>query len=502
MAVKINKISEFLKACDVKIKPERNVIIKITVLILLFFGINIYFQFATDTFPTLQLGFIDRAADMFSRNGRPLIALIYGIWGVLNLPSHLFYYFSSASALILLGGAVWLLQKILQKYNLKENTRILLAFTAIANIYILEYFMFIEKVGFMLAIFLCILGVYFIEKFFRERRLKQLILAAIMLILTIFTYQCAVALFVILSIPFAFKYAKKFKDYALNIISIGACYGLAVLLDLLAFKTIFASQRMGENVNLLQNLKSVLKVLPSNLITTFNILPKGLFVIILATLITATVILAFKHKNKFLQIINIIVIIGASFIFPVATIIQGSSGWTPRVVYPLASIVSVLAINLFINLALKNNQYSKNCCKLAVVLLGIILISQYVAFNKINIDKYQLNALDQYRYQIIGQAISEYEESTGDKIAQVAFYYDANTSYPQYTGLYLGGDMIVSDFDTNWSDAAALNYYLGTDYARIAQTPEYAEYFASKDWTTFSQDQLIFDGDTLHICVY
>lgn len=104
MTVKINKISEFLKACDAKIKPERNVIIKITVLILLFFGINIYFQFATDTFPTLQLGFIDRAADMFSRNGRPLIALIYGIWGVLKLPSHLFYYFSSASALMLLGG--------------------------------------------------------------------------------------------------------------------------------------------------------------------------------------------------------------------------------------------------------------------------------------------------------------------------------------------------------------------------------------------------------------
>ncbi len=502
MAAKTSKISDYLQVYDAKIRPERGVIIKIAVLILLFFGINIYFQFATDTFPTLQLGFIDRASDMFSRNGRPLIALIYGAWGILHLPSHLFYYFSSASALVLLGGAVWLLQKILQRYNLKENTRILLAFTAIANIYILEYFMFIEKVGFMLAIFLCILSLYFIEQFFREHRLKQLVLAVAMLVLTILTYQCAVALFVILSIPFAFKHAKKLKDYILNILSIGACYGFAVLVDLLAFKTIFASQRIGENTNLFQNFKNVLKVLPSNLITTFNILPRGLFAIILAVLFITTIILACRHKNKVAQIVNIFIIVGVALIFSVATIIQGSSGWTPRVVYPLASVVSVLAINLFVNLSLKHNQCSKKCHKIAFALLGIILIFQYVSFNKINIDKYQLNVLDQYRYQFIGQAISEYEESTDNKITQIAFYYDASVSYPQYAGLYLGGDMVVSDFNTGWSDATALNYYLNTDYVRSAQAPEYVEYFAGKDWTTLSQDQLIFDGDTLHICVY
>ena len=32
--------------------------------------------------------------------------------------------------------------------------------------------------------------------------------------------------------------------------------------------------------------------------------------------------------------------------------------------------------------------------------------------------------------------------------------------------------------------------------------PKYQTYFSEKDWKVFSEEQLIFDGDTLHFCVY
>ena len=57
-------------------------------------------------------------------------------------------------------------------------------------------------------------------------------------------------------------------------------------------------------------------------------------------------------------------------------------------------------------------------------------------------------------------------------------------------------------FDEQWSDVPLINYTNGTDYIRGEQSPQYAEYFSSRDWKTYSDDLLIFDGTTLHLCVY
>ena len=61
---------------------------------------------------------------------------------------------------------------------------------------------------------------------------------------------------------------------------------------------------------------------------------------------------------------------------------------------------------------------------------------------------------------------------------------------------------MVSAFYTAWSDIYALNYYLGSDYEKVDPLDKYTEYFASRDWNQLSQNQLIFEGDTLHLCVY
>ena len=47
-----------------------------------------------------------------------------------------------------------------------------------------------------------------------------------------------------------------------------------------------------------------------------------------------------------------------------------------------------------------------------------------------------------------------------------------------------------------------MNYYLHTNYERISPIDKYTDYFSKKNWDHLSQEQLIFDGDTLHVCVY
>ena len=53
-----------------------------------------------------------------------------------------------------------------------------------------------------------------------------------------------------------------------------------------------------------------------------------------------------------------------------------------------------------------------------------------------------------------------------------------------------------------WSDVNAVNCYLGRHYERGVAQAEYNDYFYGKNWDDFSAEQLVFDGDTLHLCVY
>lgn len=483
---------------------KRSCVAKITAIVLLFFGINIYLSYATDSYCTLSEGFHAPAIDMATRNGRPVIGLIYELYYLSGLPNVLFYYISSALALVFLCISIFIYQGILERYAIRENIRIVLAFAAIANVFIIEYFMFIEKCGFTLAILLNVTAVYWTEKFFSNHQKRYYAFAVIAMLLAVFTYQGTIALFVILSIPFAMKQAKDFKHYILNGVMIGAAWIIPVLIDFLAFKFIFKSSRLQEKTGYVARLKEVLRGIINNGKETFNILPEYAFLIIIFIILAALIVDAIASRNCGPRIFNAIVIIISGCIFSTATILQGSGWWATRTVYPIASIPAVLAIDIFVNKEKTDSSIllHKTAGIVSMAAVSVLLICQYFSFNRIYIDKYQLNALDQYRYQYVGRKICEYQERTGNEITKIAFYNDVDRSLPQYSGLYCTGELVVSAFTTDWSDITAMNYYLGTSYEKISPVEKYVKYFSEKEWKTLSDEQFIFDGDTLHLCVY
>lgn len=493
-----------------KTVKEKYSVLKVFFLVLLFFGTNVFLSFSTDSYSTLSAGFHTAAQDMLERNGRPIIALIYKLHSLSGLPGISFYYISSGLALLFLGIAVWLYQKLLARYSLPENIRILLAFASIANIYIIEYFMFIEKCGFMLAILFNVIAVQSICGFFERKNTHlcnvSLLCAVLAMTLAVFTYQGTVALFVVLSIPFAFYHAKNFREYVCNIISIGVCYAVPVLLAFAAFKWVFNGTRLQTDFNLLANLKEFFGGLWMCNMETFDIFPHYIFLLAVLLILAAAVISARgTDKPAFLEKLHILVLFAAACVFPAATILQGSGWWTPRTVYPLASIAGVLAINSFINHPIQPDSTASVCIakRVSIAAIAVLLVVQYFGFTRLYIDKYKLNALDESRCCYVGQAISEYEETSGIEIRKIAFYTDAESAIPTYPHLYSHtGDLICSSFNQSWSDLSALNYYLGTNYEKVDPVEKYDIYFSEKNWDHLSQGQLIFDGDTLHLCIY
>ena len=487
-----------------ELKNKRSCIIKIILLVMLFFGVNIYLSFATDTYATFNGGFFNSFKDVTMRNGRPIWGLLYALHYLSGPTFEGYYYISSVLALILLGLSIWIYQGILEKYGVGENARILLAFAGIANIFIIEYFMFLEKTAFMLSILFVVASVYWIDKFFSEKKKRYIGLAVLGIILAVLTYQSTIALFVILSIPLAMKNAENFKKYIFNGIAIGMTFAIPAIVDLAAFKFIFKSKRFTETTDYIARLVAVVWNLLPRAAESLNILPRYMFLLITFVIFAALIVWSVTCRRSLWRILNACIIVGAGCLFSTASIIQGSGWWGTRTMYPFASIPAALAIDLFVNReeVPVNESIKKAVRYISAAALVVLMIGQYFSFNKIFIDKYRLNAMDQYRYQYIGQAIREYQESTGTEIKNVAFYTDAETAKPQYSDLYHTGDLVVSAFTTSWSDRTAMNYYLHTSYKKVDPVEKYAEYFATKNWDTLSKDQLIFDGDTLHICVY
>ena len=501
----INNMKKFLS----NLYSKKSIIIKIALLVMLYFGVNIYLSFAADTYATFSIGFYPAFKDVTMRNGRPIWGLLYALHYLSGPTYEGYYYISSISALIFLGWSIWIYQGILEKYGVGENTRILLAFAGIANILIIEYFTFLEKCAFMLSILFVVAGIYWIEKFFSERKKKYFGLAVLVMVLAIFTYQCTLALFVILSIPFAMKNAKNFKEYFFNGLALGITFLIAAVANLLACKYIFKSARFVEDTNIFANLKTIIWYLCAHGVITFDILPWGVFLAITLVIFISVLVWSGTCQRKAWRIFNAFMIVIAACVFSTAAQLQGSGYFIARTVYPLGAIPAALVIDLFVNKeeAPVDESKKKKLRNISMAALGVLMVFQYFSFTEIFIDKYRVNALDQYRYQYIGQAIREYEESTGTEIKQVAFYTDAHKSQPQYSDMqfnpgHFTGDLTISAFLTSWSDLNAMNYFLNTNYVKTDPVEEYTEYFASKDWDALSKDQLIFDGGTLHICVY
>lgn len=495
------------KVMESVVKKNAVTILKITVLAMLMFGQLYRINYAIDTYYTFFTGFRWSADDMIIRNGRVVIALCYWLFDLTSLPNECFYYISYFMAMLFLVIAVWTYTGIINRYVKNENISLIVSFISIVNIFIIEYFMFLEKDPFMLGVFFNVIIVYFLQKFIDTGKNIFLIAMIVFDFLTILTYQGIICLYFILALPIVYKSSKNLWEYIKYIIMLCITYWIPVIVELLMFNIIFSSTRSGydDSEAISDKIEYIKNIFIRTCTETFDIIPRNVFLIVVLLLVLISVVTIIHTANKkILNIINILIIIAACILLPMASII-GATGWdAPRIVYPLASIVGVLVINYYINInELECKNMFNKCMKvLILVVLAFYTVIQYGGFINIINDRFESNYADRIRIQEIGQTIAEYEIESGNKVKYISFYRDANHDYPYYKDINDQSDLAISSFH-NWdSQLNAINYYLGTNYRRSYGNKWYEDYFAQFDWHCYSPSQIECDGDTLHYCVY
>lgn len=466
---------------------------------LMFFGMFVRMNYATDTYSVL-CSEKRTILTNFIRAGRFVTGFFFAAFSVLKIKIGIAYLCSFLLAIFSITISMYELFNFIKSEIKSELICFLISVLTIINPFSVEMLLYIEKGVMTLSILFCTLGAIKMVEFFKERKLKKLIVPFMYMIIAVFSYQGTVALFVIISTVFIIKYSKSFKDFVVNNIATVGIYGISALINLILVKILSKGGRLDGNVDLKLAISIVWGKTP-DMFHTYEIISHNLFVIMILLSLLLTFIVIFKNKNKLIRILELAYILVFVYMFSIAPqLMQRTENvWlVARSTYAFASMLGV--IQLFA--VMIDEKECKRIYNGFAAIAIIFLMVEFSRFIKIETDNFNTNYTDRLIANDVYSEILKYEKETGNHVENIAIYKDKNPRYA-YPNIFASGDINVTGFATDWSDVNLINYYNNINLKKVEKDKEIEENFANNDWTRFdSREQIIFKNNTIHLCVY
>ena len=487
----------------------------------LFFGADAFLEFTTDTYRTFAVGVGKKAKDMLMRNGRPVIALYYKCFGLTGLPQEKFYYISFGTGLILAAASLYALSTLLEEIFHSRRKAFLTSLLLVINLFIIEYFMFVETMGFLTGVFFAVLAACFTAYFYAGKGILYLIPALFSLLIAQFAYQPTVGIFCVILLPLVSYYAGgKTARFIRNNVVLGTMFGIVNVATIVMMKHYQSYRSAFTVVSTIENVKWTLKTIWEVIRYSYKILdgilPNGTFlgtVVLLTVLTVVKAVLCCPREKVPTAVASVIYSMAAVTALQILYYAVGNQH-AMRICYTVGALPGVAMMHFFLLDVPGSDQNTEGSRQgrsgkgvlsginvAAAVLLVVFLCGQYLSFQRVIIDRYKGNEADRLYIETIGQAIREYEQESGTEVTKVAVCQDAYVpdSWVEFTSDRYSR---ARSLNRTWSDIDSLNYYLGRKFRRADDNEAIREQFAGKDWNAFSRDQLVFEGNTLYLCVY
>lgn len=490
-----------------KAKPKRYCLVFL--IVLLFFAPFFKMEYATDTYTIITVGLRAFGDSMF-RNGRLITAASFYILDALSLSVTAYYYVSLVFLLIFSSLAVFQMSELLRRF-IAPALAIPLGFLTVLNPICAEYLFFIEKGYFMLALCMSVFALRFFVDFLSGQK-WHLALALLCVTVSAFTYQTLPGAFAVLAVPFATVCAKTLLQLVRNLAVAASVYGIAALLNLLFVKLIGGSGRVGSGIHLNNLYRAFFFGGP--VISSFIYLCVFLLLFFICRSYAKRVEPSLCGRGTRLWLGKcLLTLLGALCVtfFPFL-FVNPVEVWFPfRILYPLGTLLGSIPL-LFLARAREGSDNGKETRseskkpfpvpRPAAVYLMVLLILTGLFLQIAIISRLQNNIIDENLCAEIGDRIVAYESESGIEITTVCIYHDENIT--EYSRGILGwGDTNIRAFSKDWSDVNHMNVLLDRSLIRSSgDAAVFDAHFAGQNWSTFHEDQLVFKGDTLHLCVY
>ena len=492
----MEKINEKIKS----IMKKKEIYIFLGIMIL-FFGIFSFVQYAPDTYSVFA-NELNQSVIHFFSCGRYITGIFtFLIKGIFKFKNETFYYISYGIAIVSTIIAMYKLNKMVEENVKNKYISKLISIITIVNPFTIELFMYIEKGIMMFSVLASVIAVEKMKDYFEGNK-KSIFWALVWMFIANCSYQGTVGVFVALSLILILKYSKDIKSFIKNNIIIALTYAIPAILNLVTIKIFFNNTRMNGKMVLSKTIEKVILGTKTMLVDSYNILPKYFLLFIIVLLIGYCIYKIFSNKNKkekgisFLSLVYLIAGIYLSSVAP--QFMQGSESiwFVARSSYPMATIIGIIIMYICMNFDIKDIEK-----KLISILVMIFLAIQLVNFQRIEIDNYIGNYEDKRIAIEINNEIVEYENKTNNKIDTLKIYQDKEKQYV-YPGLRASGDMNIRAFTPNWCVSKILKLYTGRDFKVEPANENIEKEFEKENWNYYVKDQIKFENNIMHLCIY
>jgi hypothetical protein len=379
------------------------------------------------------------------------------------------------------------------------------------NPYFCDWFQFVEVISYSFSIIIAVLSAYQIVL---KTGKMNIFLAIILLFIATLIYQPSIAYFPIMSIIFlALKTLDLddlswpiIKKFIIKYILITTVYILTSISLLLVYKVLNINTERGriEANIIIGNISKFIRFQKELWITSQNTYPEYFIICIIILFVIAILYNTIQfNKNPIYRIIILTVACLSIILFTIIPVIAVSDYWPcHRVLVPIMCLPSALL--LFFNVTYKGENVKepvnvKNICNITAVIFMIISLC---ITQKLSAELLITNSLDLENAKTYMQSIENYEKATGNRVDKIAFFYDAAVtwSYPNILATY---DLNKRAMVMPYSQIPLLEYASGRKFnsSNVVDNAEVQEKI-KKDWTYFSEDQIVFEKDSAYIILY
>lgn len=464
-------------------------------------------HFSNDAYYVYAYGY-DYYANHFLLSNRMFSALILLIFKWLDIPL--------VTELSVMGGVLtfimalswFILYKFVIKLIQKENSilyNILIggaAFLVVFNMCTAEGLLYIEVGTMPFGILFAILGACILAT---DKRLRYLISLILVTISGLF-YQVTSSIFVLLALVLiAIKHKGNIKLVIKDTIIIALIYGFAMIVNFVGVKlwdkALQYEFRKFEFPSIATIIGTILKFGETILIYNVGIGPKYWYIALLVVLTIIFIAGMILRKKNYFMILEYIVLILLSILVPLIPILATPTDLQyiePRMAMCFGSIIGILIIFL-----LAVVEINKNKALLTIMTIFTVLnfVGNSIFLIVASSSTLMTNQLDKFVAEEIIKEINAYEADTGEEIKKIGVAFDKT-----YTMYYDGQPTLrcfnVRSMGTQWAVKEVITMYTGKGYRNITVPEEVSEEFLTNDWTSYDDEQLVFDGENLYICIY
>ena len=464
-------------------------------------------HFSQDTYCiNVDYGY-DRYIKHFLSIGRILGAVQMFITKKLNIPFETMVIGSSVSATILLTLSWFILYSYtvkIAKIGENKKKQLLIAgitFSIIFNFCTFETLVFAEAIVLAFSILCATLA----SCIYTSNLKRKNVYTVILIFLTILAYQTSTSLFLIITLVFiAFKNKGNIKEILKKSIYVGLIYGVSMILGLLITKFLGNYLNWVERETTLLSIKemiqTIFKYLDFIVIKNFYIEPKGwnFIVIIFLTIIFIAQVIKSKEYFHILEYIVLVALCCIIPILPLMAIPIKDQYMETRMAMVFGALAGTLLLYLILVMKADETKVIKDIISIITITLFVINSIYFIRSSSENI---ATGYIDRNIAKSIIYNIEKYEKENDIKLKKIVVGYDTNPIY-YYEGQIMLRSANGRGLATNFTVAPLIEYYCGEKYEWYVSQEEIDERFLEKNWDAYSEEQLVFEGDTLYLCVY